>query len=85
MKFEIKVKDTDRGFKSAMRNLKLMSAGLTVGIHDEDGDKAKITPKGETTSTVMDVATAHEYGIGVPERSFLGRPMTKIQRNIWLS
>ena len=48
-----------------------MARGLpsvTVGIHADDGAAVK---EGSEELTVAEVAAVHEFGIGVPERSWL--------------
>jgi hypothetical protein len=63
------VKDTDKGAKALVARVQ-KAAGplvLTVGVHGEEGGAA--TQDGKTT--VGDVATANEFGLGVPERSFI--------------
>lgn len=45
---------------------------VSVGIHEADGATAKLGPDGQSTSeSVVRVATAHEFGFGVPDRSWL--------------
>lgn len=45
----------------------------TIGIHEEDGSKAKVWYDGrEQVETLAEIMMLHEYGdAGVPERSFL--------------
>jgi len=40
---------------------------VSVGIHEDDGGKAH----GEDGLTTADVGSFHEFGLGVPQRSFL--------------
>lgn len=62
-----KVTIKDNGLGALTKRLKGIGKGytLTVGIHG---------PEGEATdggTTVLEVATINEFGIGVPERSFI--------------
>ena len=60
------VKDIDRGLNSLLaRMAKSKGLTLSVGIHDAEGN----APHGPTT--VGEIGTIHEFGLGVPERSFL--------------
>lgn len=63
------VKDTDLGAQAMVARVKAAASPrvLTVGVHGEEGGAA--TQDGKTT--VGDVATANEFGLGVPERSFI--------------
>lgn len=46
---------------------------ITVGIHDDVGANPKEASEGEATEgTLIEIAAQHEYGIGVPQRSFIG-------------
>lgn len=60
---------TDRGAKALLNYGQRLSKGaaFTVGIHDKQGAK----PHGESDQTIGAIATRHEYGLGVPRRSFL--------------
>lgn len=63
------VKDTDRGFRNLIRALgKDKELVLTVGVHGPEGG---VPAEGDSRLTVTEVATIHEYGLGVPERSFI--------------
>lgn len=62
-----KVTIRDNGLGALTKRLKAFGKGytLTVGVHG---------PEGEATdggTTVAEVATINEFGIGVPERSFI--------------
>ena len=60
------VRDTDKGFRALVRRiLGLRKPMITVGIHAEEGAQQ------EGALTVLDVATINEFGLGVPERSFI--------------
>ena len=55
-----------------MRAMK--GCAVTVGIHETAGSLSKEAPgKSESSGLdLIDVATAHELGIGTPRRSFIG-------------
>lgn len=60
------VRDTDRGYRELVdRIFGLKKPKISVGILEGEGAQAH----GDTT--VADVATINEFGLGVPERSFL--------------
>lgn len=64
----MKIRETDRGWKALKARLDKFAGAvkeITVGIHAQDGD----APKGDTK--LLDVALAHEFGLGVPRRSFI--------------
>lgn len=64
----VSFKDTDKGLKALFARLANGKAlALTVGIHDTEAGG----PSGDGKLTVGEVATINEYGLGVPERSFL--------------
>lgn len=44
---------------------------ISVGIHAEQGSLAHTDEFGESTQKLIDVAAANEFGVGVPERSFV--------------
>ena len=54
------------------RLLKLNDDRVTVGVHEEEGSKTHPNPdeKGEPI-TVAEVAANNEFGLGVPQRSWL--------------
>lgn len=54
-------------YKNVQEIKKLNNAGLTVGIHPEDNTR-------EDGKSNADIAAAHEFGLGVPQRSFF-RPV----------
>lgn len=61
------VRDSDKGYQELVaRIFKLGNPSVSVGVFSTDGSKLYVD--GET---VLDVATFHEFGLGVPERSFL--------------
>lgn len=62
-----RVTDRDRGAKRLLEQIaKVKGASVDVGVL---GDKA--SAEHESGVTVADVATFHEFGLGVPERSFV--------------
>lgn len=65
----MKVTEKDNGYKALLARAKKLGAGapfVEVGILATEGDAAK----GDGL-TLFDVAEAHEFGFGVPERSFI--------------
>lgn len=60
------IKDTDRGL-SALMARRIGELAATVGVHADEGAGTK---EGEEI-TVAEVAAIHEYGLGVPKRSWL--------------
>jgi hypothetical protein len=67
------IRDIDRGWKDLMRRLATTNTEITVGVHSQDGDVPKKLAEGEDDEglTLLEVAAAHEFGIGVPRRSFI--------------
>jgi len=62
------VTDHDMGYAELLKRMKrLGSPFVLVGIREEAGS---VVPEG-TDVTVAEYATANEFGLGVPERSFL--------------
>lgn len=57
------VTDRDNGFKALVARMKFETQGISVGVDSRPHD-----PTGIPTD---EIAMAHEFGIGVPERSFL--------------
>lgn len=57
----------DNGFSALAKRLKAFGKGytLTVGVHASEGEAT------DGKITVAEVATINEYGLGVPERSFI--------------
>lgn len=68
----VRIKDTDHGFKKLLADVKAASkgAGVSVGVHAKEGDDPH-RGKSENPMTVLDVAIVNEFGLGVPERSFI--------------
>lgn len=60
-----KVRVRDRGANALLKRLQ-EKAELTVGIHEDQG--AEVYPDG---TTVAEVASFQEFGLGVPRQSFV--------------
>lgn len=58
----------DRGYEALRRALK-SKATVSIGVFADEG--SKVYEASDTKETVAEVATKHEFGLGVPERSFL--------------
>lgn len=71
----VTVKDVDHGFKKLLENAHAAAkgSGVSVGIHAKEGDVQHKPEPGKKPEpvTVLDVAIWNEFGLGVPERSFL--------------
>lgn len=66
----VRIREVDHGAKALFERVAKMKKGaVDVGIFAELGSAQK--SKGATGLTVLDVAAFHEFGLGVPERSFL--------------
>lgn len=63
------VRDVDRGYARLLHKLKKLKRrhSVTVGIHQKEGAESHA----DTPLTVAQVGAIHEFGIGVPERSFV--------------
>lgn len=65
------VREKDHGSDALIRKLGL-DAQLKIGILGNDASQEKTDPDGEGSPlTVAEVAERHEFGIGVPRRSFI--------------
>lgn len=68
------VRDRDRGAAALVRKSG-KRARVKVGVIGQEAAKRKRQPAGSGTvvsdETVIDIATKHEFGIGVPQRSFI--------------
>ncbi len=64
------IRDRDRGGKALLKRLRVgeppSPTHVTVGIHEAEGS----ADHGDG-ATVADIASFHEFGLGVPERSFI--------------
>jgi hypothetical protein len=66
------LKDRDNGYKALLKKAFGADWKIQVGILSAEGAKSKEEPDGKKSKlTVLDVAYFHEFGLGVPERSFL--------------
>ena len=64
------VTDRDNGMQRLLAEVRQLEASLpdvTVGIHGAEGGSAPY-PDGES---IADIAETHEFGLGVPQRSFI--------------
>lgn len=60
------VRVQDRGYNKLVRNMLKRMPVITVGVHGDEGGA------GHGNTTVADIATIHEFGLGNhPERSFI--------------
>jgi len=61
--------DRDRGYRALVKRVGAAARGraVTVGVHSGEGGAPSSTGGG----TVADIASIHEFGLGVPERSFV--------------
>ncbi len=62
------VKDTDHGWKELSDRIKEAAKSpyvVSVGIHEADDEDY------DNGETLLDIAEKHEFGLGVPRRSFL--------------
>jgi hypothetical protein len=59
--------DKDKGYRKALTAIFGKKPLLKVGIFGEKGDE----PHEDSDLTVLAVATFHEFGLGVPQRSFI--------------
>lgn len=65
----VQIVDRDLGFRDLVRRVEKASGSgrvVSVGIHAEDDE-----PTADGSSTILQVANYHEFGIGVPERSIV--------------
>lgn len=65
------VRDRDRGANALLRAMRKRPK-VRVGVMGSKASEAKsVRGGGKSDTTVIDVATKHEFGIGVPRRSFI--------------
>lgn len=62
------VTDTDKGYAALMKKLGRVQPKLIVGVF---GENAQAVADGENVITIGELAEIHEFGLGVPERSWL--------------
>lgn len=63
------VRDEDKGYADLVKTIFALGAPkVSVGIHEADGQHEA---EGGSGLRVIDVAQIHEFGLGVPERSFI--------------
>lgn len=66
------VKDEDHGLKIFLEAmLKSGARSVDVGILVSEGSQTKVGISGTSGKTVGEVAAMHEFGEGVPQRSFI--------------
>ncbi|MBW2672071.1 MAG: hypothetical protein JRD89_01480 [Deltaproteobacteria bacterium] len=72
-KTTLKIKDKDRGLKKITREMsKFKRKVVAVGILQKDAPRLfDTTETGERALTNAEIGYLNEYGIGVPERSFI--------------
>lgn len=59
------ITDKDKGYAALFKRLDGKLRTLSVGVHSEEGGAS------DGKLTVAEVATINEFGMGVPERSFI--------------
>lgn len=63
----VTVRDVDHGYDALVKRIYALGAPkISIGIHEEAGAREH-----ESGMSVVDVASIHEFGLGVPERSFI--------------
>lgn len=63
----VKIQDKDKGYKKLLKDAKVGAPVVTVGIHAAEGQQKHK----DSELTVLDIAAFNEFGLGVPERSFV--------------
>ena len=66
----VHVRDRDNGLAAHKKRF-AHGARVTVGIHEAEGSEGKKEPEGTSRTSLIEVAEAHEFGLGVPQRSFV--------------
>jgi len=64
------VRETDHGSKQLISRM-ARTGKVRVGVIGSKAAEAKAVGEGLTGDTVADIATIHEFGLGVPRRSFI--------------
>lgn len=84
MPLEIRVRDPKKFFNDAIKAVMPKNSKITVGVLDrphyirmEGMSVHSKGMKGVSALTSADIARAHEYGVGVPRRSFIRATMKK--------
>lgn len=68
---KVHITDRDKGYKALVKTVfEFEKPVITVGIHAAEGQQVYEKGSGQKAS-VVDVATFNEFGLGVPERSFV--------------
>lgn len=71
----VRLTDTDHGYDALLERVRRAAEGcdLTVGIHEAEGaeEKEGADSEEEQGLSLVDVASFHEFGLGVPRRSFI--------------
>lgn len=73
------VTDTDKGARDLLRRINGKRLRMRVGIY---GEAAAAKANDAKRATVGQIAAAHEFGIGVPRRSWLGDTIRQNQQTI---
>lgn len=60
------IEDVDHGFDALLKRVLDAEAVLTVGVHEAEG-----AAEHDGGVTLAEIASFHEYGLGVPRRSFI--------------
>ena len=79
VRVKVQLKDVDKGYQDFLKRVNTAkSASIDIGIMGDRGITAvkDVHGNGEPRGgkrilTVLDIATFHEFGLGVPERSFI--------------
>lgn len=71
-----RIKDVDKGLKRLVRNVKPLGKGrgLSVGIHAAEGARQHSKAPDDKSArelTIVEIGAFNEFGLGVPERSFI--------------
>ncbi len=70
----VRIKDADHGMRALLDRMREASkgAGISVGVHAQEGAQEHKAKDGEVAPvTILDIALFNEFGLGVPERSFI--------------
>jgi hypothetical protein len=76
------ISEKDRGAAALVRRM-LESGGVKVGVLEQDAAREHTDEDGEDSGiTIGELAAIHEFGLGVPRRSFLADWVTENQSEI---